>query len=71
VVFVCENNGYAISVGMRKQSAVPDVADRAAAYGFDGVVVDGNDVLDVYAATQAAVARARAGKGPTQIEAQT
>ena len=70
-VFVCENNGYAISVGMRKQSAVPDVADRAASYGFDGVVVDGNDILDVYAATQAAVARARAGKGPTLVEAKT
>jgi 2-oxoisovalerate dehydrogenase E1 component len=70
-VFVCENNGYAISVGMRKQSAVPDVADRAASYGFDGVVVDGNDTLDVYAATQAAVARARGGGGPTLIEAKT
>jgi len=70
-VFVCENNGYAISVGMRKQSAVPDVADRAASYGMDGVVVDGNDLLDVYGATQAAVARARAGKGPTLIEAKT
>ncbi len=70
-VFVCENNGYAISVGMRKQSAVPDVAERAASYGFDGVVVDGNDILDVYAATQAAVSRARAGKGPTLVEAKT
>ncbi len=70
-VFVCENNGYAISVGMRKQSAVPDVADRAASYGFEGVVVDGNDTLDVYAATQAAVARARGGGGPTLIEAKT
>ena len=70
-VFVCENNGYAISVGMGKQSAVPDVADRAASYGFDGVVVDGNDTLDVYAATQAAVARARSGGGPTLIEAKT
>jgi 2-oxoisovalerate dehydrogenase E1 component len=70
-VFVCENNGYAISVGMRKQSAVPDVADRAASYGMDGVAVDGNDILDVYAATQSAVARARAGKGPTLVEAKT
>ena len=70
-VFVCENNGYAISVGMPKQSAVPDVADRGASYGMDGVVVDGNDILDVYAATQAAVARARAGKGPTLVEAKT
>ncbi|HEX3623045.1 MAG TPA: dehydrogenase E1 component subunit alpha/beta [Acidimicrobiales bacterium] len=71
VVFVCENNGYAISVGMRKQSAVPDVADRAASYGFEGAVVDGNDTLDVYAATQAAVARARSGGGPTLVEAKT
>jgi len=70
-VFVCENNGYAISVGMGKQSAVPDVADRAASYNFEGVVVDGNDVLDVYAATSAAVDRARAGGGPTLVEAKT
>jgi len=70
-VFVCENNGYAISVGMGKQSAVPDVADRAASYGFDGVVVDGNDMLDVYGATSAAMDRARAGGGPTLIEAKT
>ena len=70
-VFVCENNGYAISVGMGKQSAVPDVADRAASYGFEGVVVDGNDVLDVYEATSVAVDRARAGGGPTLVEAKT
>jgi 2-oxoisovalerate dehydrogenase E1 component len=71
IVFVCENNGYAISVGMEKQSAVPDVADRAAAYGFEGVVVDGNDALDVYAATKAAVDRARAGGGPSLVECKT
>jgi len=70
-VFVCENNGYAISVGMDKQSAVPDVADRAASYGFGGVVVDGNDVLDVFAATSAAVDLARARGGPTLVEAKT
>ncbi|MDQ6724915.1 MAG: dehydrogenase E1 component subunit alpha/beta, partial [Actinomycetota bacterium] len=70
-VFVCENNGYAISVGMDKQSAVPDVADRAASYGFEGVVVDGNDLLAVYEATSAAVDLARAGGGPTLVEAKT
>ena len=71
VVFVCENNGYAISVGMSQQSAVADVATRAASYGFGGVVVDGNDILDVYDATRAAVDRARAGGGPTLVEAKT
>jgi len=70
-VFVCENNGYAISVGMAKQSAVAEVADRAASYGFGGVVVDGNDALAVYEATSAAVDRARAGGGPTLVEAKT
>jgi len=71
VVFVCENNGYAISVGMAEQSAVPNVADRAASYGFEGVVVDGNDPLAVYAATRAAVEQARSGGGPTLIETKT
>jgi len=71
VVFVCENNGYAISVEMSRQSAVPDVAARAASYGFEGVVVDGNDVFGVYAATRAAVERARAGEGPTLVECKT
>jgi 2-oxoisovalerate dehydrogenase E1 component len=70
-VFVCENNGYAISVGMGKQSAVPNVADRAASYGFEGVVVDGNDLLAVYEASAAAVDLARGGGGPTLIEAKT
>lgn len=71
VVFVCENNHYAISVAQRKQMAVDDVADRAAGYGFPGVVVDGNDVLACYAAMRSAVDRARAGNGPTLIEAKT
>ncbi len=71
VVFVCENNGYAISVGMSQQSAVGDVAARAASYGFGGVVVDGNDVLDVYDVARAAVERARAGGGPTLVECKT
>jgi 2-oxoisovalerate dehydrogenase E1 component alpha subunit len=68
VVFLVENNRYAISVPIRLQMAVPDVAVRAAGYGFPGVVVDGSDVLACYAAGKEAVRRARAGEGPTLIE---
>lgn len=71
VIFVCENNQYAISVGIRKQMAIENVADRAAGYGFPGVRVDGNDVLAVYEAAREAVERARRGDGPTFIEAKT
>ena len=71
LVLVCENNGYAISVPQTMQAAVPNVADRVAGYGFDGVVVDGNDPLEVYAATQAAVDKARRGGGPTLVECKT
>jgi 2-oxoisovalerate dehydrogenase E1 component alpha subunit len=69
VVFVCENNGYAISVPLRLQAGNPDLAARAAGYGMAGVSVDGTDVPATYAACKAAVARARAGEGPTLIEA--
>ncbi|MBK9714712.1 MAG: thiamine pyrophosphate-dependent dehydrogenase E1 component subunit alpha [Kouleothrix sp.] len=69
VIFQCENNDYAISVPMSKQMAIASVADRGVAYGIPGVKVDGTDVLAAYAATAAAVARARAGEGPTLIEA--
>jgi 2-oxoisovalerate dehydrogenase E1 component alpha subunit len=69
VVFLVENNGYAISVPMALESAVPDIASRAAAYGFPGVVVDGTDVLACYAAGREAIDRARRGDGPTLIEA--
>jgi 2-oxoisovalerate dehydrogenase E1 component alpha subunit len=71
VVWVCENNHYAISVPESKQMAVANVADRAAAYGMPGVVVDGNDVLACYREMRAAVERAKAGAGPTLIEAKT
>jgi len=71
MVFVCENNGYAISVPMRSESAVDDVASRAHSYGFGGVIVDGNDPLDVYAAVHSAVRHARKGDGPTLVEAKT
>jgi 2-oxoisovalerate dehydrogenase E1 component alpha subunit len=69
VIFFCENNGWAISVPAGRQMAVERVADRAAGYNVPGVSVDGTDVLAVYGATRAAVERARAGEGPTLIEA--
>jgi len=71
VVFVCENNQYAYSVPIEKSMAIDDVADRAHGYGFDGVAINGNDVLAVYQATQGALARARTGGGPTLIECKT
>jgi 2-oxoisovalerate dehydrogenase E1 component alpha subunit len=69
VVLLCENNGVAISVPFERQSPVPSVADRAVAYGVPGVSVDGADPLAVLRATRQAVARARAGDGPSLIEA--
>jgi 2-oxoisovalerate dehydrogenase E1 component alpha subunit len=71
VIFVCEFNGYAISVAWRNQAAIENVAVRAKGYGFPGVTVDGNDVLAVYAAMKRAVERARKGDGPTFLEAKT
>jgi len=71
VVFVCENNGYAISVPQSHQMAIKNVADRAAGYGFPGVVVDGNDVLACYEVARQAVERARRGEGPSLIEVKT
>ena len=69
VVFVCENNGWAISVPIRLQMANPDVADRAAGYGIPGVTVDGTDVAACFAVCRQAVERARRGEGPTLIDA--
>jgi acetoin:2,6-dichlorophenolindophenol oxidoreductase subunit alpha len=71
VVFICENNFYAYSVPFEKAMAIEDVADRAPGYGFEGVAINGNDVLAVYQATQGAIRRARAGEGPTLIECKT
>jgi len=68
VVFVVENNGYAISVPVSAQMALPDVSAHAAGYGIPGVTVDGRHILDVYAAAREAVARARRGDGPTLLE---
>jgi 2-oxoisovalerate dehydrogenase E1 component alpha subunit len=71
VVWFCENNKYAISVPLSKQMAVKNVADRASAYGCEGVIVEGNDVLACYEASKRAVDRARSGSGPTLIELKT
>ncbi len=69
VIFVCENNGYAISVPLERQVAGLSIAARAEGYGMPGVTVDGGDVLGCYAAGRAAHERARNGEGPTLIEA--
>jgi 2-oxoisovalerate dehydrogenase E1 component alpha subunit len=71
VIFLCQNNQYAISVPMSKQMAVENVADRGAAYGMPGVIYDGNDVLEAYNVSAEAVARARRGDGPSLLEAKT
>jgi pyruvate dehydrogenase E1 component alpha subunit len=71
VIFVCQNNQYAISVPLSRQMKCETVAQRAVAYGIPGIRVDGNDVLAVYAATAEAVERARNGGGPTLIEGLT
>jgi acetoin:2,6-dichlorophenolindophenol oxidoreductase subunit alpha len=71
IVWICENNEYAISAKASWFIPTPNVADRAAAYNMPGVVVDGNDVLAVHQAVQAAADRARSGLGPSMVEAKT
>ncbi|MEU9132541.1 thiamine pyrophosphate-dependent enzyme [Kitasatospora sp. NPDC048540] len=71
VVFLVQNNQYAISVPLAKQTAARTLADKAAGYGMPGVRIDGNDVLEVYRAVRDAADRARAGHGPTLVEAVT
>lgn len=71
VVFVCQNNQWAISVPLSRQTAAETLAQKAIAYGLPGIQVDGNDVFAVYKATDEALKRARAGGGPTFIEALT
>jgi pyruvate dehydrogenase E1 component alpha subunit len=71
VVFVCENNLYAMGTRQSNAMAIENIADRAIGYGISGVTVDGNDVLAVYEASQHAVGRARKGNGPTLIECKT
>ncbi|WFU71265.1 thiamine pyrophosphate-dependent dehydrogenase E1 component subunit alpha [Bradyrhizobium sp. CB2312] len=71
VIYLCENNGYAISTSIAQSHGQPDIALRAAGYGMPGVTVDGQDLSAVYEAARQAVARARAGNGPTLIVADT
>jgi acetoin:2,6-dichlorophenolindophenol oxidoreductase subunit alpha len=71
VIYLCENNGYAITTSVARSHAQPDIAKRADSYGMPGVVVDGQDLLAVYEAVSKAAARARRGDGPTLIEAKT
>lgn len=71
VVFVCENNQWALSTPIASAMRIENIADRAASYGFPGVVADGNDVLAMRDVAEAAVERARSGVGPTLIEAKT
>ena len=70
-VYVCENNGFAESTPAAYATSVPEVAQRAAAYGIPGVTVDGADAVAVYEAAREAVRRARAGEGPTLLEVKT
>ncbi len=70
-VFFCQNNQYAISVPRTAQTASETLAQKAFAYGFEGIQVDGNDVLAVYKVTKEALEKARSGGGPTMIEAVT
>ncbi len=71
VVFVCENNGFGEFTPMQTVTSVTDIAVRAQAYDIPGLVIDGNDVLAVYRHASAAIARARAGEGPTLLECKT
>jgi acetoin:2,6-dichlorophenolindophenol oxidoreductase subunit alpha len=71
VIYVCENNGYAITTSIARSHAQTSVAKRADAYGMPSITVDGQDVLAVYSATTDAVDRARKGLGPTLIESKT
>jgi pyruvate dehydrogenase E1 component alpha subunit len=71
VIYLCENNGYALTTAVTSSHGQPNVAKRAAAYGMPGISVDGQDICLVYQATCDAVARARGGSGPTLIEART
>ena len=71
VVFLVQNNGYAISVPLAKQTAAPTLAAKGIGYGIPSLLIDGNDAAAVYAAVRAGVARAAAGEGPTLIEALT
>mgnify|MGYP000887665639 FL=1 len=71
IIFICENNFYAISTSVKNSMKVDNIAIRAAAYGIPGYTIDGNDVIEVYKTTHEAYDRARKGEGPTFIECKT
>ncbi|NLJ38858.1 MAG: thiamine pyrophosphate-dependent dehydrogenase E1 component subunit alpha [Candidatus Atribacteria bacterium] len=71
VVYICENNQYAMSTSVKYSMAIDDISERSKAYGIPGVTINGNKVLEVYETVSLAVARAREGEGPTLIEAKT
>lgn len=71
VIFVCENNQYALSTPIREAISIPRISDRALAYGIPGITLDGNDVIEVYEHVKKAVERARAGEGPTLLDCVT
>jgi TPP-dependent pyruvate/acetoin dehydrogenase alpha subunit len=71
IIYVCQNNLWAESVPLRLQTALTNLSDRAKAYGFPGVSLDGNNVLEVYDAARKAIERARGGQGPTLLECKT
>jgi len=71
VIFICENNLYAMGTRQSRVMAIENIADRAIGYGIPGVSVDGNDILSIYEVAQNAVERARKGEGPTLIECKT
>jgi TPP-dependent pyruvate/acetoin dehydrogenase alpha subunit len=71
VIYICENNMYAVITSQSRQQAITDIAARAVAYGMPGEIVDGNDAVAVYETVERAVQRARAGGGPALIEAKT
>ncbi|MBI2452209.1 pyruvate dehydrogenase (acetyl-transferring) E1 component subunit alpha [Candidatus Pacearchaeota archaeon] len=68
VIFICQNNQFAISFPVKEQTAAETLAQKAIAYGFEGIRIDGNDIFAVYQATKKAIEKARAGKGPTFVE---
>jgi len=71
VIFICENNGYAVYTPVEQNMLIKDISSRAQGYGMPGTTIDGNDVLEVHHAVQQAVERARRGEGPTLIECKT
>jgi pyruvate dehydrogenase E1 component alpha subunit len=71
VIFICENNGFGISVPLKESTSVENISDRAKGYGIPGYTVDGNDVFAIYDVVEKAIKRARAGEGPTLIECKT